>query len=184
MRLERLTKPDSTTRFICAAPYPTFVAHLFRDSLVFNGASPHQIARAAQDAVTAQNAELGASLTSIVESVAHFELYDKEFSLEHLLSELALGSIGRAPTTGGGVKIASLHRTKGLQWKVVYLVGLEEGHHPDRRSVEDKDLFEERRLCFVGVSRAEERLVITRSRTSGGYPRQPSRFLREMGFNK
>jgi DNA helicase-2/ATP-dependent DNA helicase PcrA len=116
--------------------------------------------------------------------VAHFELYDKDFSLEHLLSELALGSIGRAPTMGGGVKIASLHRTKGLQWKVVYLVGLEEGHHPDRRSVEDKDLFEERRLCFVGVSRAEERLVVTWSRTSSGYPRQPSRFLAEMGFNK
>jgi DNA helicase-2/ATP-dependent DNA helicase PcrA len=150
--------------------------------LVFGGASPHQIARAAQDAVALQNTELGGSLTSIVESVAHFELYDKDFSLEHLLSELALGSIGRAPTMGGGVKVASLHRTKGLQWQVVYLVGLEEGHHPDRRSVEDKDLFEERRLCFVGVSRAEERLVVTSSKTTSGYPRQRSRFLTEMGF--
>jgi DNA helicase-2/ATP-dependent DNA helicase PcrA len=150
--------------------------------LVFEGASPHHIARAAQEAVTAQDAELGASLKDIVDSVAHFELYDKEFSLEHLLSELALGSGGRAPTAGGGIKVASLHRTKGLQWRIVYLVGLEDDHLPDWRSTDEKKLIEERRLCFVGVSRAEESLTVTWSKTSGGRARQPSRFLLEMGL--
>jgi DNA helicase-2/ATP-dependent DNA helicase PcrA len=151
--------------------------------LVFGGASPHQIARAAQEAVSAQDVELGMSLEDVVESVGHFELYDKEFSLEHLLSELALGSLGRAPTIGGGIKIASLHRTKGLQWKIVYLVGMEEEHHPDFRSTIDKQLIEERRLCFVGVSRAEEHLVITWSGQTRGWTRRPSRFLAEMGFH-
>ena len=136
--------------------------------LLFKGASAHQIARAAQDAVTAQDLELGASLKDIVDSVAHFELYDKDFALEHLLSELALGSIGRAPTEGGGVKVASLHRTKGLQWKIVYLMGMEEGHHPDWRWTDEKDLTEERRLCFVGISRAEQRLVGTAVKSSAG----------------
>jgi ATP-dependent DNA helicase UvrD/PcrA len=151
--------------------------------LVFEGASAHRIASAARDAVAAQSAELGASLDEIVGSVAQFELYDKEFSLEHLLSELVLGSIGRAPTEGGGIKVASLHRTKGLQWEIVYLVGLEEGHHPDWRSDQGKGLLEERRLCFVGVSRAEDRLIVTRCRSTNGRPRQPSRFLNEMSLD-
>jgi DNA helicase II / ATP-dependent DNA helicase PcrA len=150
--------------------------------LVFQGATPHKIAQAAQAAVVAHNPELGASLRDIVESVANFELYDREFTLEHLLSELALGSVGRPPTEGGGVKVASLHRTKGLQWRTIFLVGMEESHHPDRRSTSDKDLAEELRLCFVGVSRAERGLRVTWSRTSGDYGRAPSRFLQDMGL--
>jgi DNA helicase-2/ATP-dependent DNA helicase PcrA len=150
--------------------------------LVFQGATPHKIAQAAQAAVVAHDPELGASLTGIVESIANFELYDREFTLEHLLSELALGSVGRPPTEGGGVKVASLHRTKGLQWNTVFLIGLEETHHPDRRSTSDKDLAEELRLCFVGVSRAEQRLCVTWSRASGDYSRVPSRFLHDMGL--
>jgi hypothetical protein len=98
--------------------------------LLFQGASAHQVARAAQDAVSAQAAELGASLSDIVDSVSPFELYDKGFSLEHLLSELALGFIGRPPTAAGGIKVASLHRTKGLQWKIVY--GLQFEPHAER----------------------------------------------------
>lgn len=149
--------------------------------MVFQGAAAHEIAGAARDAVKAQDQELGASLDEIVNSVAQFEVYDKEFSLEHLLSELALGSLGRAPTAAGGVKVASLHRTKGLQWRVVYLVGLEEGHLPDWRSDTDSGLLEERRLLFVGVSRAEESLIITRCRAVNGRSKLPSRFLKEMG---
>lgn len=152
--------------------------------IVFAGASPHTIAQAAQAAVLTLDAELGASLDGIVESIANFELYDREFTLEHLLSELALGSIGRPPTEGGGVKVASLHRTKGLQWRHVFLVGLEESHHPDRRSVSAEDLAEELRLCFVGVSRAENHLSVTWSRTSGEYGRSPSRFLGHMALTR
>jgi DNA helicase II / ATP-dependent DNA helicase PcrA len=148
--------------------------------LVFAGATAHDLARAAREAVAAQRDAFGPVLDDMVESVRHFQEYDPEFSVEHLLAELALGSIGRAPTEGGGVKIASLHRTKGLQWATVYLVGLEEGHLPDSRSITEKELAEERRLCFVGVSRAEQRLVITRCGIVRGYACTPSRFLAEM----
>jgi DNA helicase-2/ATP-dependent DNA helicase PcrA len=150
--------------------------------LAFEGARPHAIAKAAQEAVSAQRPAFGQVLQDMVESVAHFELYDPEFSLEHLLAELALGSIGRAPTQGGGVKLASLHRTKGLQWKVVYLLGLEEGHLPDSRCTLPVELAEERRLCFVGVSRAEDRLIVTRCNMTNGYAQSPSQFVREMGL--
>lgn len=147
--------------------------------LAFEGASPHTIARAVQVAVAEQDAEMGESIESIVAAIASFEFYDKDFTLEHLLAELALGSIGRAPTEGGGIKLASLHRTKGLQWKVVYLVGLEQGHLPDFRTT---DLSEERRLSFVGVSRAEETLIVTYSQSDGRYSKDPSPFLAEMGL--
>ena len=70
-------------------------------------------------------------MTPIVDAVAALEADDPEFTLEHVLSELALGGIGLAPTAGGGVKVASLHRTKGLQWPRVYIVGLEQGTLPD-----------------------------------------------------
>lgn len=154
---------------------------MMRD-LVFDGASPHAVARAAQAAVASQRPAFGHVLAGIVDAVANFESYDPEFSLEHLLAELALGSVGRAPTQGGGIKVASLHRTKGLQWKCVYLLGLEEGQLPNGRASSRAELAEERRLCFVGVSRAEDRLVLTRSNITGGSRRAASRFLGEMGF--
>lgn len=150
--------------------------------LVFAGSTPHDIARAAQQAVTDQNASCGSQLTELVESVANFQLYDKDFTLEHLLSELALGALGRAPAEGGGIKVASLHRTKGLQWRVVYLLGLEEGHHPDFRAKTAQDIDEERRLCFVGISRAEQTLVFTRCKITSRHVQTPSRFLLEMGL--
>lgn len=146
--------------------------------LLFKGATPRELVERAQEAVAAQNAGLGASLEPVVESVARFEEYDAHFSIEHLLAELALGSIGIAPTKGGGIKLASIHRTKGLQWRRVYVLGLEEGHHPDRRSISDSALSEERRLCFVGATRAEDSLHFTYS----GLGTYPSRFLPEMGF--
>lgn len=107
-------------------------------------------------------------------------MYDTDFTLEHLLSELALGALGRAPAEGAGIKVASLHRTKGLQWQVVYMLGFEEGHLPDFRARDEDAVDEERRLCFVGIARAEKALVLTRCKVTNGYAQPPSRFLTEM----
>lgn len=116
-----------------------------------------------------------------VAEVQAFIEHDPDYSLEHLLSELALGGKGGAPTESGGVKVATLHRTKGLQWPIVYLVGMEDEHLPDYRIETDEDLQEERRLCFVGVCRAEDRLVLTRITQFKGHHKDPSPFLAEMG---
>ena len=150
--------------------------------LAFEGASALQLAQAVQDAVAKQDPARAEKLTSIVNAVTDFEAYDSDFTVEHLLSELALGTIDRPPTEGGGVKVASLHRTKGLQWRHVYLLGLEEGHSPDFRATTPDVLSEERRLCFVGVSRAEDSLTVTSVSRDMGHRREPSRFLREMGW--
>ncbi|MHB1268323.1 MAG: 3'-5' exonuclease, partial [Acidithiobacillus ferriphilus] len=83
------------------------------------------------------------------------------------------------------VQLMSLHSAKGLEFPLVFLVGLEEGLFPHQRSLEDpQGLAEERRLCYVGMTRAMRLLVISHaeSRRLHGSERMtmPSRFLREI----
>lgn len=119
---------------------------------------------------------------ALLAEVAAFEHHDPEYSLDHLLADLALGGKGGAPTEGGGVKLATIHRTKGLQWPHVYLVGLEQDSLPHYYTKTDEQMREERRLCFVGVCRAEDSLVLTRIREYRGYAKSPSPFIRELGL--
>ncbi|MEV6808844.1 ATP-dependent DNA helicase UvrD2 [Streptomyces sp. NPDC017248] len=84
-----------------------------------------------------------------------------------------------APTVQG-VTLASLHAAKGLEWDVVFLVGVAEGMLPISYARTDEQIEEERRLLYVGVTRARERLHVSwaLSRSPGGRPgRRPSRFL-------
>jgi DNA helicase-2/ATP-dependent DNA helicase PcrA len=83
------------------------------------------------------------------------------------------------------VTLMTLHNAKGLEYRVVFLTGLEDGIFPHMRSLGDpKELEEERRLCYVGLTRAEERLYLTRawSRSMWGQNNYngPSRFLNEI----
>lgn len=85
-----------------------------------------------------------------------------------------------------GIKLMTLHSAKGLEFPRVFLVGMEEGLLPHRRSLDDAEatIPEERRLCYVGMTRARDHLTLTRaaSRKKWGKPRLsiPSRFLFEM----
>src|SRR5689334_22037866 len=79
----------------------------------------------------------------------------------------------------------TMHSAKGLEFPVVVIAGLEEGLFPHSRSADDEaELEEERRLCYVGITRAERRLVLTsaaRRRVFGDYQStEPSRFIDEI----
>ena len=83
------------------------------------------------------------------------------------------------------VQLMTLHSAKGLEFKMVFLVGLEEGLFPSQQSVEDAGrLEEERRLCYVGMTRAMQKLFLTYTESRRLYGResfpQPSRFLKEI----
>lgn len=90
-----------------------------------------------------------------------------------------------ADESGNAITLMTLHSSKGLEFPAVFMVGAEEGILPHSRSfTNDTELEEERRLCYVGITRAEEKLWITfvEGRTAmGGYsPQLPSRFLGEI----
>jgi DNA helicase-2/ATP-dependent DNA helicase PcrA len=82
------------------------------------------------------------------------------------------------------VTLMTLHNAKGLEFKAVFVIGLEEGIFPHVRSIEEQGVEEERRLCYVGMTRAQERLVLTHATSRSLWGSRafnlPSRFLEEL----
>ena len=83
------------------------------------------------------------------------------------------------------VTLLTLHGAKGLEYPIVFMVGMEEGYLPHKRTLEElTDLGEERRLCYVGITRAKDFLFLIRAQNRIRYgkpvPRTPSRFLAEI----
>ncbi len=98
--------------------------------LAFAGSRLVDIAEQVRRAVSVADAAAARPLDPMVTAVADFEAHDPEFTLDDLLADLVLGGRGRPPTAGGGIKVATLHKTKGLEWPTVYLVGLEDDSLP------------------------------------------------------
>ncbi|HCG56676.1 MULTISPECIES: UvrD-helicase domain-containing protein [Brevibacterium] len=111
-------------------------------------------------------------------------------SIEAFLEQVALASdTDQIPDAElGQVTLMTLHTAKGLEFPVVFLTGLEDGGFPHARSFENpNELSEERRLAYVGLTRARQRLIVTRAETRSmwGQPQYnpPSRFLAEIPEN-
>ena len=108
-----------------------------------------------------------------------------EVTLESFLDSIALvADTDEIDPEAGKVTLMTLHSAKGLEFPVVFLTGMEEGVFPHSRSMDDpEELEEERRLCYVGITRAKQRLALSYAlhRRSQGYGvSEPSRFLREI----
>lgn len=115
-----------------------------------------------------------------------FEDESADNSLEEFLESITLSSdIDNADDQEDSVTLMTLHSAKGLEFPVVFLVGMEEGVFPGYKSIgEPKELEEERRLCYVGITRAKQNLFIScaRQRTIFGSTscNQVSRFVKEI----
>ncbi len=124
------------------------------------------------------------ALEAVCQSLDNYARAARAPSLSEWLARLALDGRGEeaAPGEGGRAILMTLHAAKGLEFPVVFLVGMEEDLLPHGgMQGQPRDLDEERRLCYVGITRARDRLYLTRAaaRQKRGQriPRTPSRFL-------
>ncbi|NLB41777.1 MAG: UvrD-helicase domain-containing protein, partial [Clostridiales bacterium] len=130
------------------------------------------------------------NIMEFVSAAREFENNNPEANLTSFLENIALVSdidrMEEDSTEGKSTaNLMTLHSAKGLEFPVVFLIGLEEGLFPHSRSLEsEEEIEEERRLCYVGITRAQKRLYITHTvlRTLYGNPslNSPSRFLKEI----
>lgn len=126
------------------------------------------------------------NLNALINKAMEWELSAPDSTLEGFLEELSLkSSLDEADTSSDRVRLMTIHNSKGLEFDVVFLAGMEEDLFPHANSRgSDQALEEERRLCYVGMTRAKEYLYLcdVRQRFLWGTTRtqRPSRFFREI----
>jgi DNA helicase-2/ATP-dependent DNA helicase PcrA len=125
------------------------------------------------------------NLEELVGSAQEFRRRVEEPSLAGFLEEVQLQSDqDTLASDEAQVTLMTIHNAKGLEYRAVFLIGMEEGIFPHSRSIEDNEVEEERRLAYVGMTRAMERLTLTHATARSLYGRRdynlPSRFLDEL----
>ncbi len=125
------------------------------------------------------------NLEELVGGAREYEVSASEPTIEDYLHSLALFSQqDDLRDDEGTVTLMTLHNAKGLEFEIVFMVGCEDGVFPHSRAVESGDLEEERRLCYVGMTRAKQELYVTHARTRVMYGGRdfnlPSRFIAEI----
>ena len=129
------------------------------------------------------------NLEELIAAAEDYTHAEAEPTLEGFLDGIALMSdVDELKEAEARVTLMTLHSAKGLEFPAVFITGLEEGVFPHARSMNDPDeIEEERRLCYVGITRAKERLSLSwalHRRIHGYGVGEPSRFLREMPENQ
>ena len=125
------------------------------------------------------------NLMEVKSITASFEERTGSANLGDFLEEVSLiADISNHTEDGDVVTLMTLHSAKGLEFPVVFLVGMEEGLFPHNMSLMENNLEEERRLCYVGITRAKERLYLTNTKRRMLYGKEnmniPSRFISEI----
>ncbi len=113
--------------------------------------------------------------------------FGENVTLPQFLQQLSLQSSEDAETNADKVKLMTIHAAKGLEFPAVFVIGFSEGIFPSAKTIEERKLLgleEERRLCYVAITRAREQLYLMDSEgfSQNGIKKLPSRFLREIGL--
>ena len=125
------------------------------------------------------------NIKELVGVAKNFDEESADNTLSDFLDSIALVSdIDNLDESESAVTLMTMHNAKGLEYPVVFMVGMEEGLFPSRRSIDEDNVEEERRLCYVGITRAEKHLTLTmaKQRTMYGSTTYtvPSRFVSEV----
>lgn len=126
------------------------------------------------------------NVAEFLRAAAYFDAQENNNGLTQFLDEIALMQelIKQDDTTADRVNMMTLHSAKGLEFNTVILVGLEEGLLPSNQSIGQENVEEERRLFYVGITRAREKLLISYSKYRNVFGKldqqRPSRFLNEI----
>jgi len=129
------------------------------------------------------------NIKEFINMVVNFVRETENADLTTLLTQISLITSVDEAKDDNRVSLMTLHTAKGLEFPIVFLVGLEEGILPHFRSLDSTaDIEEERRLCYVGVTRAKQKLFLTtalrRTRFGSFNTTRPSRFLTEMQISE
>ena len=171
-----------TLRSGTAGPLARAVADRWRTELGFDEADPPGPGSGAEAR------DRHAALATLLAIARELEAEGPDATVDDYLAELARRDAAEADAGGDGVTLSTLHRAKGLEWDAVFLPQLEEGTLPIRQASDGEALAEERRLLYVGITRARRQLVISwaasRIGTKGSAVRaRASRFVAELRPN-
>jgi DNA helicase-2/ATP-dependent DNA helicase PcrA len=161
LRLLRRTRPAETGEALVGALERLFVEKLGLDDVAADAG--------------AEGRERAASLELLLGIIEDLAATDPGLTMDVALAELDRRSAMEANAPAEGVNLLTYHRAKGLEWDAVYLPALDEGLLPIRHAKEAEDVAEERRLLYVGITRARRLLALSSS------SRHPSRFLSAFG---
>ena len=132
-----------------------------------------------------QESDLEEDLVSWRTAMREFNVQYAEQSVPRFLGELQPHTLEPQPTPHS-VTVATIHGAKGREFRNVYLIGFADEVLPTFQSLqsgpESSQVDEERRNCFVAITRAQDQLTLSWAERYNGYPKAPSRFLREMGL--
>ncbi len=124
------------------------------------------------------------NLEELINAAREYESVEPEATLDGFLQEQALYSEADKTATEGRITLMTLHNAKGLEYPHVFIVGMEEGTFPHARSMDEQNLEEERRLCYVGITRAMGTLTLSYAKLRSNWGEReyqmPSRFLSEI----
>ena len=127
------------------------------------------------------------NLAELNQSIYEYEVScGEEVDLDGYLKHAALFTNADTAESGDKVRLMTVHAAKGLEFPIVFLIGMNEGTFPSRKIKSLDEMEEERRLAFVAVTRAEQQLVLTSAegRNLDATPRYPSRFILDIGVDR
>jgi DNA helicase-2/ATP-dependent DNA helicase PcrA len=143
------------------------------------GLVPYLKARAERDRDAARKLE---RLRELVKAVVEYERNAETPRLVEWLEQASLAGVRdcEGDKVRGHVTLATIHAAKGLEWPVVFVVGVEGGTFPSGYAETAAEVEEERRLCYVALTRARDELIVTGVSTRDGKARSVSPFLAEL----